>query len=55
MAVVVVVLVLLMAACITDVVVNKLNPMPKIKGEGEERAFARTICKTREMYSVVKR
>lgn len=55
MAVLILVLVLLMAACVVDVVVNKLNPTPKMKGEGEERAFARTICKTREMYSVVKK
>ena len=52
---VLVVLVLLMATCVADVVVNKLNPTPKMKGEGEEKTFARTICKTREMYSVIKR
>lgn len=55
MTVLVLVLVLLMAACVADVVVNKLNPTPKMKVEGEEKTFARTICKTREMYSVVKR
>lgn len=55
MTAVAVVWALLMVACVVDVVVNKLNPIPKMKNNGEERVFARTICKTREMYSVEKR
>lgn len=48
-------LAILMAACIAEVVVNKLNPTPKMNDRGEEKIFSRTICKTREMYSVIKR
>lgn len=48
-------LAILMAACIAEVVVNKLNPTPKMNDRGEERNFSRTICKTRKMYSVKKR
>ncbi len=56
MAVIVtIVLVVLMAACVTDVVVNKLNPTPKMKNKGEEKFFSRTIRKTRKMYEYVLR
>lgn len=41
--------------CIWEVVVNKLNPIPKMKDKGEEMIFGRTICKTRKMYSAKKR
>lgn len=35
---------------------NKINPWPKMKDpKNEERWFGVTICKTREMFSVVKR
>lgn len=50
-----IVLSILIAACITDVVVNKLNPTPKMEDKGEEDVFSRTICKTRKMYEYVLR
>lgn len=46
-------LTILMSACVVDVVVNKLNPTPKMKDEGEEKKFFRTICKTGKMYEYV--
>ena len=42
-------------AAILDVVINKLNPYPKMKDVGEERIFPLTICKTRKMYELEKR
>ncbi len=52
-AVTTIALTILMSACVLDVVVNKLNPTPKMKDEREEEKFSRTICKTRKMYEYV--
>ena len=52
---VVILLTILVLLCVLDVVINKLNPTPKMQDKGEERKFSRTICKTRKMYEYVLR
>ncbi len=42
-------------AVILDVVINKINPSPKMQDVEEERKISLTICKTRKMYEFEKR
>ena len=48
--VVTVILAVLMGLCILEVVINNLNPTPKMQNVPEEKKFQRTICKTRKMF-----
>lgn len=48
-------IVMVLAPVILEAYANVLNPTPKMEDRNEERRFSRTICKTREMYSVIKR
>ncbi len=49
---VVILLVILISLCVLDVVINKLNPTPRMKDKEEEKKFSRTICKTKKMYEM---
>lgn len=49
------IIVMVLVPTILEAYGNKINPMPKMEDRNEERKFSRTICKTREMYSVEKR
>lgn len=49
------VIVMVLVPLILETYGNDINPMPKMKDRNEERKFGKTICKTREMYSVIKR
>lgn len=53
MVIAIILVVLMTVLCVVDVVVNKLNPTPKMLDKGEENAFSRTICKTRKMYEYI--
>ncbi len=49
------IIVMVLGPVILETYANDINPTPKMKDRNEERKFSRTICKTREMYSVEKR
>ena len=49
------IIVMVLGPVILEAYANVLNPMPKMEDRSEEKIFSRTICKTREMYSVIKR
>lgn len=48
-------IVMVLGPVILEAYANVLNPTPKMEDRSEEKIFSRTICKTREMYSVIKR
>ncbi len=49
------IIVMVLGPVILEAYANVLNPVPKMEDRSEEKIFSRTICKTREMYSVIKR
>lgn len=49
------IIVMVLGPVILEAYANVINPVPKMEDRSEERRFSRTICKTREMYSVIKR
>lgn len=44
-----------LAFVVVDVIVNKLNPTPKMQDSNEERNFGRNILKTRKLFEVIKK
>lgn len=48
-------IVMVLGPVILEAYANVINPTPKMEDRNEERRFSVTICKTREMYSVIKR
>lgn len=49
------IIVVVLGPVILEAYRNDINPTPKMKDRNEERKFGKTICKTREMFSVIKR
>ncbi len=49
------IIVIVLVPVILEAYGNYINPMPKMKDRNEERKFGITICKTKEMFSVIKR
>lgn len=49
------IIVMVLGPVILEAYANVLNPTPKMEDRSEEIRFSQTICKTREMYSVIKR
>lgn len=49
------IIVMVLVPVILEAYGNDINPMPKMKDRNEERKFGKTIYKTREMFSVIKR
>lgn len=49
------IIVMVLVPTILEAYGNSINPMPKMKDRNEERKFGKTIYKTREMFSVIKR
>lgn len=49
------IIVMVLGPVILEAYANVLNPTPKMEDRSEEISFSQTICKTREMYSVIKR
>ena len=45
----------LISIIIMDVIINSLNPTPKIQDRNEEKLFAKHIIKTRNLFEVQKR
>lgn len=41
--------------CISDIVVNELNPVPTMKDQDDEKVIFKNIIKTRKMYEIQKR
>ncbi len=47
-------MVLLVMAIILDIIINKLNPTPRMKDDHEENIFINNV-KTRRMYEYIKK
>lgn len=43
------------AFVVVDVIVNKLNPTPKMQDRNEEKNMVNNIVKTRNMFETIKR
>lgn len=48
-------IVMVLGPVILEAYANVINPTPKMEDRNEERKFGKTIYKTREMFSVIKR
>lgn len=49
------IIVITLAPVILEAYAYSINPVPKMEDRNEERKFGKTIYKTREMFSVIKR
>lgn len=49
------IIVMVLVPVMLEAYANDINPTPKMEDRNEERKFSKTICKTRDMFSVIKR
>ena len=49
------IIVMVLVPVILEAYAYDINPTPKMEDRNEERKFGKTIYKTREMFSVIKR